>query len=156
MRHQWRCAGLRGARPANQLQLTGTAPHLIAVIMRVVALLAILSFTAACNTTAQSALQTGAVHNSEATPASRGLAFAQANCATCHAIGAGASPRPQAPSFATVINTPELTAETLRPWLQDSHNFPETMNFAIAPDQIDDLAAYMLTLKDPAYRPPIL
>ena len=124
--------------------------------MRVAALLAILSFTAACNTTAQSALQTGAAHNSEVTPAARGLAYAQANCATCHAVGTGPSPRLQAPPFAAVINTPGLTADSLRPWLQNSHNFPETMNFAIAPDQIDDLAAYMLTLKDPAYRPPIL
>jgi len=88
-------------------------------------------------------------------PAARGLAFAQANCAVCHAVQTGTSPNAEAPAFAQVINTPGLTADTLRPWLRDSHNFPEVMNFAIAPEQIDDLAAYLMTLKDPAYRPPI-
>lgn len=91
-----------------------------------------------------------------AAPAAHGLAFAQARCAACHAVVAGrASPNPDAPAFEAVVNTPGLTAATLTPWLQDSHNFPAMMNFAIAPGQIADLAAYMLTLRRDDYRPPI-
>lgn len=85
----------------------------------------------------------------------RGMTFARAHCAACHAVATGISPKPEAPSFETIVNTTGLTGDTLKPWLMDSHNYPEIMNFAIAPAQIDDLAAYMLTLKNPSYRPPI-
>ena len=85
----------------------------------------------------------------------RGLAFAQKHCSACHAVDQGISPKPEAPSFETIINTPGLTTHTLNPWLRESHNFPEIMNFEIEPGQIDALAAYMLTLKNHDYRPPI-
>lgn len=87
--------------------------------------------------------------------AQRGQAFAQSHCSSCHAIGNGISPNPTSPSFARVINTPGLTSGTLNSWLKNSHNFPEMMNFAIEDEHIDDLAAYMLTLRDPNYRPPV-
>lgn len=83
----------------------------------------------------------------------QGLAFAQRHCSGCHAVDTGISPKPEAPSFETIINMPGLTAGTLNPWLRNSHNFPEIMNFEIAPEQIDMLAAYMLTLKSDDYRP---
>ncbi|RYG58106.1 cytochrome c [bacterium] len=85
----------------------------------------------------------------------RGLAFAQQRCAGCHAVANGQSPNADAPSFAAVINSPDLELTTLKPWLQNSHNFPAMMSFTIDPSQIDDLAAYMLTLKDSEYRPEI-
>lgn len=85
----------------------------------------------------------------------RGKAFAQAHCAACHAIGSGISPLTETPSFAATANTPGLTSDTLRLWLQDSHNYPEIMNFALSPSQTDDLTQYMLSLKQPDYRPPI-
>ncbi len=79
----------------------------------------------------------------------RGLAFAQAHCASCHAVARlKISPHPEAPTFEEVVNTPGLSSETLNSWLRNSHNFPEIMGFEIEPDQIDDLAAYMLTLRD--------
>ncbi|MEW9854118.1 hypothetical protein [Novosphingobium sp. M1R2S20] len=83
----------------------------------------------------------------------RGLAFAQERCGGCHAVAEGISPNPLAPSFSAVINQPGLTSSTLEPWLRNSHDFPAEMNFAIAPQRISDLAAYMLTLKDPTYKP---
>lgn len=86
---------------------------------------------------------------------SHGREFARTHCAGCHAIDAGISPKPEAPSFGAVINTPGLSDATLKPWLRDSHNYPEIMKVEIAADQIDALAVYMLTLKDPAYRQPI-
>ena len=93
--------------------------------------------------------------SSQDTPAGRGLAFAQARCAACHAVSTGLSSVPEAPTFESIANTAGLSRETLRPWLRDSHNFPEAMKFTIAPEQVDDLAAYILTLKSPTYRPPI-
>ena len=94
-------------------------------------------------------------NRAERTAQQRGLAFAQKHCSTCHDINTGISPKPEAQSFEAIVNTPGLTARTLNPWLRNSHNFPEIMNFEIAPEQIDALAAYMLTLKNADYRPPI-
>lgn len=91
----------------------------------------------------------------EPRPQHPGLAFAQARCAGCHSVTGGASPNPQAPTFEAVINTPGLDLNTLNSWLHKSHDFPEMMNFTIDPAQIDDLARYMLTLRDPDYRPGI-
>lgn len=80
--------------------------------------------------------------------AAEGLEFAQAHCSHCHAVTAlKLSPNPESPSFETVANMPGLTRTTLRDWLRDSHNFPEMMDFDVAPDQIDALAAYILTLR---------
>jgi mono/diheme cytochrome c family protein len=86
--------------------------------------------------------------------AAHGLAFAQQRCAGCHAVERNRlSPNPEAPPFESVVNAAGLTAATLKPWLRDSHNFPAMMNFTIEPQQIDALAAYMLTLQRPDYRP---
>lgn len=88
--------------------------------------------------------------------AMRGLAFAKANCAGCHAVeGSGASPNAEAPAFAAIANTPDLTGETLRQYLRDSHNYPAAMNFTVEPAQIDDLADYVVTLKRADYKPDI-
>ncbi|MFM2302583.1 MAG: hypothetical protein RLZZ84_2319 [Pseudomonadota bacterium] len=86
----------------------------------------------------------------------RGQAFAQAHCAACHGITANASsPNPESPPFEAVVNTRGLTAETLARFLRDSHNFPGAMAFEIDQAKIDDLAAYMVTLKRTDYRPEI-
>lgn len=108
---------------------------------------------AACSASSEAPPQKLAVP--QETPAKRGLAFAQTHCATCHAVATGSSPNVNAPPFADVINDPDLTNQTLATWLSASHNFPAIMNFEIAPEHINDLAAHMLTLKDPAYRPRI-
>lgn len=84
----------------------------------------------------------------------RGFTFAKAHCAGCHAITATAvSPNPEAPRFEAVVNTKGLTARTLETFLRDSHSFPGQMAFVIDPAKVDDLAAYMLTLKRADYRP---
>ena len=88
--------------------------------------------------------------------ATRGLAFARQNCSRCHAVQPGqSSPNVEAPPFEAVVNQPGLSAATIKPWLHDSHNFPAMMDFAIPPGQIDDLAAYMLTLQRSDYVPAI-
>ena len=86
--------------------------------------------------------------------AAEGLAFAQTNCASCHAVGANqVSPNTMAPAFEAIANTRGLTDKTLTVWLRDSHNYPEMMNFEIDAKHIDDLAAHMLTLQSSDYTP---
>ncbi|MGZ8410697.1 MAG: c-type cytochrome [Hyphomicrobium sp.] len=88
------------------------------------------------------------------TSVSRGHDYAQAKCAACHAIGSGfISPNPQAPPFKAVVNKEGLTANTLSSWLRDAHNYPSEMDFQLDPHNLDALVEYMLTLRDPTYRP---
>ncbi|AYO75865.1 MULTISPECIES: c-type cytochrome [Sphingobium] len=115
---------------------------------------AVVILTAACSAAAGGRSSIAAAAGRD-TPASRGAAFARAHCAACHGVGEGSSPRPEAPSFEAVANARGLTLDTLKPWLRDSHNFPEVMKFEIAPGHVDDLAAYILTLQSADYRPPI-
>lgn len=93
---------------------------------------------------------------SPAALASEGRAFAEARCSACHAVAArGISPNPDSPPFEAIANTPGLTAETLRAWLGNAHDFPAEMYFAIEPADIDDLVAYIVTLERADYIPPI-
>ncbi|MXP13766.1 hypothetical protein GRI44_03235 [Altererythrobacter confluentis] len=89
-------------------------------------------------------------------PAQAGYNLSEALCSGCHAISAGGiSPNPQSPTFAMVANMPGLTEVTLRDFLRDSHNFPETMNFEVVEEDVDVLAAYIITLRQDDFRPPI-
>lgn len=81
-------------------------------------------------------------------------AFAQAVCAQCHALDASSiSPDPQAPGFADIVNRQGLSEQTLATFLRDAHNYPEAMEFRIEPEQVKELVDYMITLKDPDFRP---
>jgi len=85
----------------------------------------------------------------------RGQAYAQASCSSCHAIrpGATSSPNPQAPPFVSIVNQEGLSRQTLNTWLRDAHNYPDEMAFELNAGQVDDLVSYMLTLKDPRFKP---
>ena len=84
----------------------------------------------------------------------RGLAFVQQHCASCHGVTTNTfSPNPESPPFEDVANKPGLTVITLRQFLSDSHNYPAAMNFSVDRARIRDIAAYMLTLRKPNYRP---
>lgn len=86
----------------------------------------------------------------------RGKDFAQAHCSACHAIVPGQlSPNPESPPFEAVVNTTGVTARTLGQFLRDSHNFPGAMAFKIQRSKVNDLAAYMVTLKRKDYHPDI-
>ena len=86
----------------------------------------------------------------------RGRELAQTSCAGCHAIERyGMSPNPSAPPFASIVNQRELTTATLSSWLRDAHNYPQDMEFTLGEGEVEALVAYMLTLKDPNYRPPV-
>lgn len=95
------------------------------------------------------------IHSPASMSKSRGHAFAQATCASCHAveIDSTASPNPRAPPFPAIVNQEGLTTETLSTWLNDAHNYPGEMEFELEPSRVDDLVSYMLTLRDPAYKP---
>ena len=117
--------------------------------MKLAHLFGLAMFTAACQPLPPAEPSTSARHP-------EGLAFAQASCGGCHAVERyGASPNPNAPAFAGIVNQPGLTAETLSSWLRDAHNYPEEMEFYLEGPEVDDLVAYMLTLRDVNYRPPI-
>lgn len=87
------------------------------------------------------------------TPALQGQARAQAMCGGCHAVGrSGASSNPNAPPFHSIINQADLRPETASAWLRGAHNYPAEMNFTLSEREVDELIAYMLTLRDPNYR----
>ena len=86
------------------------------------------------------------------TPVERGKAFAQQNCARCHAIGMeGASPYAPAPPFRTLHERYDVgdLAEAFAEGIIVVHNgggeqMPE---FMLEPAQIDDLIAYLRSLQ---------
>lgn len=84
---------------------------------------------------------------SPGTPEARGQALAEANCSTCHAIGAsGPSPYSPAPPFRTlnakydVEGLAEAFAEGIEVGHRGARQMPE---FQLTPAQIDDLIAYL-------------
>lgn len=84
------------------------------------------------------------------TPEARGRAFAEANCATCHAIGlTGESPYGPAPPF-RAINAKydvEGLAEAFAEGIEVGHRGAREMPaFELAPAEIDDLIAYLKSL----------
>ena len=117
--------------------------------MKRFAVLCLAVAVAACQPLPSAAPATSARHH-------EGLAFAQGSCGGCHAVERyGDSPNPNAPPFARIVNQEGLTAQTLSSWLRDAHNYPEEMEFYLEGPEVDDLVTYMLTLRDPAYRPAI-
>ncbi len=78
----------------------------------------------------------------------RGQAFAQAECASCHAIGrSGESPLRTAPPFRTLhLRYPvENIAESLAEGIVTAH--PGMPQFRLEAGQIGDLIAYLKTLE---------
>ena len=77
---------------------------------------------------------------------SAGHRLAEAWCRDCHAIEAAtAGTRGGPPDFVAVANRPSTTALSLKVFFKTSHQ--RMPNLIIAPDQADDLANYILSLK---------
>ena len=77
----------------------------------------------------------------------RGLTFAEANCALCHAVGAfGDSPLPIAPPFRTIHQLRDIDqlAEPLHTGTISEH--PSMPHFLLDAAQINDLIAYLHSL----------
>jgi cytochrome c len=91
------------------------------------------------------------LHNANGAPLpsesiSAGHRLAEAWCKDCHAIeamtvGARGSP----PDFTAIANRPSTTALSLKVFFKTSHR--RMPNLVIAPEQADDLANYILSLK---------
>jgi mono/diheme cytochrome c family protein len=114
--------------------------------MRRLILAAILAPALAACASDQSAQQSRAAQGA----ALRGRAYAEEVCAVCHAVGAGESrsPNADAPPFETVANTPGMTPTALAVWLNTSH--PSMPNLIVDPHRVDDLSAYLQSLKHTA------
>jgi hypothetical protein len=80
--------------------------------------------------------------------ARKGLVYAQQNCSGCHNVlrTDAASPNPQAPAFKKVANTPGMSITALTVWSRTTH--PTMPNLVIEPADMDDLIAYILSLRD--------
>jgi cytochrome c len=87
------------------------------------------------------------LHNASGAPLPlAGHRLAEAWCKDCHAIepmtvGARGSP----PDFTAIANRPSTTALSLKVFFKTSHR--RMPNLIIAPEQADDLANYILSLK---------
>jgi tetratricopeptide (TPR) repeat protein len=80
--------------------------------------------------------------------ARKGLAYAQRVCAGCHNVlrSEATSDNRQAPPFKQIANTPGMSVTALTVWSRTSHS---TMpNFVIDPADMDDLIAYILSLRE--------
>lgn len=79
--------------------------------------------------------------------ARRGLEYAQATCARCHAVlfEDASSPVFDAPPFKTVADTPGITRLALSVFLQSPH--PTMPNLIVEGEDADNLIAYILSLK---------
>jgi mono/diheme cytochrome c family protein len=79
--------------------------------------------------------------------AAAGLQTARTLCAACHLIGEppNAATPVDVPSFASVANRPEQSAERLSNWLIQPHT--PMPNLHLTRKEIRDLSAYILTLR---------
>jgi tetratricopeptide (TPR) repeat protein len=80
--------------------------------------------------------------------ARKGLVYAQHVCAECHNVlrSEAASPNKQAPPFKKIAETPGMSVTALTVWSRTSH--PTMPNFVIEPADMDDLIAYVLSLRE--------
>lgn len=90
----------------------------------------------------------GGVIAQEVDHSREGLRIARGQCTECHLVDKvpGRSPNAAAPTFETIANVPGMTSTALIAALRTSH---KTMpNIIIKADEIDDLVAYILSLKN--------
>jgi mono/diheme cytochrome c family protein len=77
---------------------------------------------------------------------STGRNWVETACSDCHQIGReDRKPRSGVPSFPEIAALPSTTALSIRAFLQSDHG--RMPNYQLARDQIDDVVAYILSLK---------
>jgi mono/diheme cytochrome c family protein len=74
-----------------------------------------------------------------------GRNLATAHCSECHAINGPARGGSQVPSFEAVARMPSTTSLSLHAFLLTPH--PTMPNYRLAPQEIDDVVAYILSLR---------
>ena len=144
------------------MSLKGNKVRYSAVQRGAILLIGVLAVTACQTDQSHSANSATAQEAARTTPAAlsgeakAGYDLSEALCSGCHTIVPNQiSPNPESPSFEAIANTEGLTLITLKDWLRDSHNFPEKMNFEVVEEDVDALAAYIITLRSDDYTPPI-
>jgi mono/diheme cytochrome c family protein len=78
-----------------------------------------------------------------------GHAFARETCRACHMVDREArAPRriDIGPAFRDIANPPGMTATAIRVFLTSSH--PKMPNLILTPEEIADVTAYILSLRD--------
>jgi mono/diheme cytochrome c family protein len=80
--------------------------------------------------------------------AAQGLAYAEKTCSGCHNVlrTEAASPNNDAPPFKQIANTPGMPITALTVWSRTSH--PTMPNLVIPPNDMDNLIAYIMSLRD--------
>ena len=78
----------------------------------------------------------------------KGLIYAQKVCAACHNVSGSNAPSPnsKAPPFKLVANLPGASLAGLTEWSRTPHS--SMPNLIVEPNDMDDVIAYILTLKD--------
>jgi len=81
------------------------------------------------------------------TDVARGHSLARAWCADCHGVepGEGTGTYETPPSFQSFARNPEITETALKAYLQSTH--PLMPQVKLKPDEIDEVVAYILSLK---------
>jgi len=93
-------------------------------------------------------------HSTSPSADTRAPAFVEAACGGCHAVEPPfLSPNPASPSFAAIANRRGLSEKSLADWLAEAHNYPEDMDFTLTRPQIDQIAHYMVSLRNAGYVP---
>jgi mono/diheme cytochrome c family protein len=94
-----------------------------------------------------SASHVGCVEAQDVGDVSRGFAVAHTICAECHAVDKGQlrSRNAQAPTFESLANDMRLSPVTVRAALRTSHR--EMPNLNLRPEEVDDLIAYLSSLR---------
>ena len=79
--------------------------------------------------------------------AAQGHALARSVCAECHSVAKDKAPSPErkAPTFESLAETAGVTSMALHVLLRTSHR--EMPNLMLDDDQVDDVSAYILSLK---------
>jgi mono/diheme cytochrome c family protein len=92
-------------------------------------------------------------HAQELGNAQRGYVYSEQFCSDCHRIGKESAPAgdPNAPSFSAVAKTKGMTAMALSVWLQTGH--PTMPNIRLKPETMNDIIAYIFSLRQPPAKP---
>lgn len=83
----------------------------------------------------------------KAADADHGRVIARQWCSSCHIVEPGQAGADSAPAFATIANDPARKPGALRAWLSNPH--PPMPNLALSRGEIDDIVAYLETLRRP-------
>jgi cytochrome c len=87
--------------------------------------------------------------DSTRSPVERGEAIAEANCSSCHAVGAsGESPAPEAPPFRRLSQHYRVAdlEEALGEGISVGH--PAMPQFSFAPEDVEALILYLQSIQD--------